>query len=188
MKIFSKKQNKNGFSLIEVIVAIGIVTVGLITIISLFNQNLKSEIRNKNKLTAIYLANESIEIVRQKRDNTWFEGIAATWMDDIPVGDVIVGLHQSNDIRRGWDVETPGNVAYKKVFLSNNDIYVQLNSGPLGSWTETPFERYLTIATGAGTDGCLAGHEANCMRITSHVSFNGTELAKVTAYLYDGWN
>jgi len=179
-----KFQNK-GFSLIEIIVAIGIITVGLITIISLFNQNIKSEIRNKNKLIAIYLANESIEIVRQQRDNTWFGGTATTWMDDIPTGDVIVSVKNKNNIRKGWNIVTPGSNERKKVYLSDDDYYVQFNGGS-GSWTETGFERYLTINT--GTAGCLGVPVADCMQITSHVSFNGDTLVEVTAYLYDKWN
>ncbi|MEA1937419.1 MAG: hypothetical protein U9N04_04925 [Patescibacteria group bacterium] len=185
MKIFSKKQNKNGFSIIEVIVATGIITIGIIPIIALFNQNLKSEIRNKNVLIATYLTNESIEIVRQKRDNNWSAGV--DWMTDIPTGDVIVGLDNNNDIRTGWEVVTPGSIGYRKIYLSDDDSYVQCDNSSLGSWTETPFERYLTIDTGAGTSGCLAGHEDDCMRITSYVLFGGTQIVEVTAYLYDDW-
>ena len=181
MKIFSKKQNKNGFSIVEVIVAVGIITIGIIPIITLFNQNLRSEIKNKNILIATYLANESIEIVRQKRDNNWSAG--DPWMTDIPIGNVIVGFVNNSDIRKGWTIETPG-VDKEKVYLSGDDFYVQSNGAILGSWTETPFERYLTIGT--GTAGCL-GAGANCMQITSHVLFNGTQIVEVTAYLYDGW-
>jgi len=183
MKIFSKKQNKNGFSIVEVIVAVGIITIGIIPIITLFNQNLRSEIRNKNVLIATYLANESIEIVRQKRDNSWSVG-DPSWMTDIPTGDVIVGLNDNTDIRKGWEIIVPGNADYRKVYLDSNDSYVQFDGSSPGSWIKTPFERYLTIDT--GTVGCL-GAGADCMQITSHVLFNGTTIVEVTAYLYDGW-
>ena len=199
MKTFSKKQNKNGFSIVEVIVAVGIITIGIIPIITLFNQNLKSEIKNKNTLIAAYLANESIEIVRQQRDNNWSAGV--DWMTGdtpldpvIPTGDVIVGLNNKNDIRGGWEIKT-SNINREKVYLSKNTeagdntfgSYVQLRDNSFSDWEETPFERYLTIDTGVGTNGCLVGHEANCMRITSYVSFGGTTIAEVTAYLYNGW-
>jgi len=182
LQITNYKFQDKGFSLIEIIIAIGIITVGLITIISLFNQNIKSEIRNKNKLIAIYLANESIEIVRQQRDNNWFA--TDPWMNNISTGDVIVSVKNKNNIREGWDIVTPGLNERKKVYLSDDDYYVQFN-GDSGSWTETGFERYLTINT--GTASCL-GAGADCMQITSHVSFNGDILAEVTAYLYNKWN
>ena len=184
MKSFLKKQNKNGFSIVEVSVAVGIITSGIIPIITLFNQNLKSEIKNKNTLIAAYLANESIEIARQKRDNSWSAG--DPWMTDILVGDVIVGLNDEDDIRKGWEV-AESNVNREKVYLSNGS-YVQLKSAPPGDWEETPFERYLTITDNSGDTvaGCL-GVTDDCMQITSYVSFNGTTIAEVTAYLYNGW-
>ncbi len=191
MKIFSQKQNKNGFSIVEVIVAVGIITIGIIPIITLFNQNLRSEIENKNVLIAAYLANESIEIVRQKRDNSWTAG--DPWMTDISTGNVIVGLSDSdgdsNNIREGWKIDGSNNDR-KKVYLSSNGSYVQHKASGDGTnwsdwgWTETPFERYLKIET--GTVGCL-GAGANCMQITSHVLFNGTTIVEITAYLYNGW-
>lgn len=187
MKIFSRKQNNKGFSIIEVIVAVGIITVGIIPIISLFTQNLKSEIDNKNVLIAAYLANESIEIVRQKRDNNWLKTPSVSWMTNIPANgsEVIVGLNDEDDIREGWEVVT-SNANREKVYLSN-DSYVQLKSAPPGSWEETPFVRYLEITenSGGGVAGCLGISE--CVEIVSHVEFNGTEIAKITAYLYDGW-
>ena len=181
--MFLKKQNKNGFSVMEVIVAVGIITIGIIPIISLFNQNLTSEIKNKNILIATYLANESIEIVRQERDNNWSAG--ADWMTGISTdgSEVIVGLIDSSDIRKGWAIETPG-VDKKKIYLSSDGSYVQSNGALLGGWTETPFERYLTVT--AGTVGCL-GAGADCVEITSYVLFNGTQIVEITAYLYNGW-
>ena len=170
----------------EVIVAVGIITIGIIPIITLFNQNLRSEIKNKNILIATYLANESIEIVRQTRDNSWSAG-DPSWMTNIPTGDVIVGLNDNADIRKGWEIIASDNDR-KKVYLSNNS-YVQHRSSGGGNWSvwgwaETPFERYLKIET--GTVGCFSAG-ADCMQITSYVSFNGTTIVEITAYLYNGW-
>ena len=190
MKIsfFIKQKNldKNGFSLIEVIFSIGIITVGLVSILSLFINNIKTEISNKNKLISIYLANESIEIVRQKRDNIWFSGSDA-FMGTIPIGDVIVGLNDKTDIRKGWKIMV-SNANRKKVYLSNGS-YIQYEDSPLPAdgWTETGFERYLTATYNFDDTitGCLGA--IDCMEITSHVFFNGIQIVKITAYLYDGW-
>lgn len=192
MKIFSKKQSNKGFSIIEVIVAVGIITIGIIPIISLFTMNLNNEIKNKNRLIAAYLANESIEIVRQERDDNWTAVV--DWMAGILAdgSEVIVGLNNEDDIKEGWEIVT-SNANREKVYLSN-DSYVQLKSASPGSWKETPFVRYLEITEneesppGSGTytvAGCLGTLE--CVEIVSYVKFNGTEIAKITAYLYDGW-
>ena len=183
MKSFSKKQNKNGFSILEVIVAVGIITIGIIPIISLFTMNLNSEIKNKNVLIAAYLANESIEIVRQERDDNWTAGV--DWMTNISAdgSEIIVSLINANNIREGWTIETP-DADGKKIYLSGDDSYVQRNSAP-GIWEETPFERYLTIT--AGTAGCSGLGVEHCVEITSYVSFNGTSIAEITTYLYNDW-
>lgn len=180
--------NQKGFSLIEVSLAIAIITIGLITIISLFIVNIRNEIRSKNKLIAVYLANESIEIIRQQRDNNWFSGIdwmGVDWMTDIPTGDVAVVPRDVDDIRIGWDVVTAAAGANeRKVFLTGSNIYLNDAAAAVGA-VATGFERYLTINT--GTAGCLVGAGADCMEVTAHVSFGGVQLAEVTTYFYDGW-
>ena len=166
--------NQKGFNLIEIALSIAIITIGILTVISLFNANIKSEIRNKNKLIAVYLANESIEIVRQKRDNNWFSGI--NWMTGIPTGNVAVVPQDATDIRKGWNiVAAAAGSNERKVFLTGDDVY--LNNAVTG----TGFERYLTIST-----GCLAAG-AECMEVISRVSFNGVQFVEVTAYFYDKW-
>ena len=189
MKIFFKKQNENGFSLIEVIFSIGIITVGIVSILTLFNYNLKAEINNKNKLIAIYLAQESIEIIRQNRDNAWFSG-DSDFLDNSEFSDgkYIVFPKDTNIINQGWKIKILDidEEAYKKVYI-NNGYYVQKNNNAPGGWEETGFERYLKIDN--SLDGSVAsGCDINsCARIVSHISFNGTEIVTVTAYLYDDW-
>lgn len=171
--------NQKGFSLIEVTFSIAIITISLVSVISLFSNNIKSEIESRNKLIAVYLANESIEIVRQQRDNNWFGGVG--WMTDIPIGNVAVVPQDAADVRKGWDiVAAASGTDERKVFLTNNDIY--LNNAATAA--DTMFERYLTIGT--GTAGCF-GVGAECMEVTSYVSFKGVQFAEITAYFYDGW-
>ena len=177
--------NQKGFSLIEIAFSIAIITIGLISVISLFTANIKSEIKNRNKLIAVYLANESIEIVRQQRDNNWFAG--DLWVTNIPTGDVTVVPDIISSINSGWGVKKVITNDRKKVYLNSDDIYIQRNVGIPGSWRETRFERYLTISenSGGGIVGCFG--VANCMEVVSHVSFNGVQLTEITAYFYDGW-
>lgn len=190
MKISFLKQKKireNGFSLMEIIFAIGIITVGLVSILSLFIYNIKVGINNKNKLVAIYLANESIEVVRQQRDNNWF--INNDWMFGIDEGNRIICLTDENDIRKGWEIKED-NMSRRKIFL-DNDLFVQSRNPPLASWEKTGFERYITITYGDGNSGDLVAtgcfDSTDCVEITSHVSFNGTQIVEITTYLYNNW-
>ena len=187
--LFLKQENfkENGFSLMEIIFAIGIITVGLVSILSLFIYNIKTGINNKNKLVAIYLANESIEIVRQKRDNNWF--INNDWMLGIDEGNKIISLTDENDIRKGWDI-MGGNPDRRRVFLANN-LFVQSKNPPLIGWKETGFERYVIITYGDGNSGDLIAtgcfDSTDCVEITSHVSSNGVQIVEITTYLYNDW-
>lgn len=63
-----------GFTLLEVIVAIFLITVGIGGIFALINQNLATASINSQKLVATYLAQEGIELVRSVRDGNWLEG------------------------------------------------------------------------------------------------------------------
>lgn len=195
--LFFKKQgkvNKNGFSMLEVIFSIGIVSISLVSLVSLFTASLRAEIINKNKLIAIYLANESLEIVRQERDNIWFGGSGGSFVfiGIIKEGDVIVSLSDKNNIRKGWKLSSlDTTVNNQKVYLSGSS-YFQYEEAPLSvpadNWSETGFERYLTIKNNDNNDiaGCFSVKD--CVKITSHVSFKGTEIVELTTYLYDKWH
>ena len=184
--LFSVHGNK-GFSLLEIIFSIAIITVSIVSILTLFNYNLKAEINNKNKLIAIYLAQESIEIIRQNRDNIWFGG-DSDFLDnsEFSDGEYIVFPEDTDIINQGWKIKIPNETAYKKVYI-NNGYYVQRNNNAPGGWEETGFERYIEIDNsldGSVASGCDID---SCVRIISHVLFNGTEIVTVTAYLYDDW-
>ncbi len=186
INLFSARVS-GGFSLLEVIFSIAIITTGIVSVLTLFNYNLKAEINNKNKLIAIYLAQESIEIARQQRDNIWFGGTAGFLSEtEFSDGEVIVFPDQQDNIRKGWKIRAPENVFYKKVYMSNG-YYLQKNANAPDGWEETGFERYLEIdnsSDGSVANGCDI---VSCARIISHVSFNGTEIVAVAAYLYDDW-
>jgi len=57
----------------EAIVAIFVITTGIVGVLSLFTQTISSATFSKDKLIAAYLAQEGIEIVRNIRDTNWLE-------------------------------------------------------------------------------------------------------------------
>lgn len=63
-----------GFTLIEVIVAIGIISFVVVGAISGISLSLSSAARIKNNLIAASLAQEGLEIVRSIRDRDWHLG------------------------------------------------------------------------------------------------------------------
>jgi Tfp pilus assembly protein PilV len=73
MRVINRKL---GFSLMEVIVIIFIITMGLIGVASLVIQNIQVKDFNCDVLVASQLAQEGLELVRSVRDSNW---LASEW-------------------------------------------------------------------------------------------------------------
>lgn len=78
--------NKNkAFTLLEAILAIFVTLVGVLAAYGLVQQILSYISISSSRFTAVYLAKEGIEIVRNIRDTNWIEGEA--WDNDLWGGD-----------------------------------------------------------------------------------------------------
>ena len=64
-----------GFTLVEVIVSLGIISFVLVSVISAMSLSLTSAARSENNLIAANLAQEGLEIVRNLRDKDWHSGL-----------------------------------------------------------------------------------------------------------------
>lgn len=75
-KILSARSHKKrrGFSLIEVIVALFVVSVGLVGMISLVFYSTRGESVNRDRLIASQLAQEGVELTRNVREDNWLKG------------------------------------------------------------------------------------------------------------------
>ena len=78
--------NKNkGFTILEVLVAIFIITTGGLAAYAMVQQIIFSTLSSSYRLTAAYLAKEGIETVRNNRDTNWLQG-APNWYNGL-IGD-----------------------------------------------------------------------------------------------------
>lgn len=79
--MFKKRKKSKAFSLIEVLMSAFILGVGLVAAIGLLSSGLRQSIENRSQLTATFLSQEGVELVRNIRDNNWansrpsFDGI-----------------------------------------------------------------------------------------------------------------
>ncbi|MDP1629309.1 MAG: prepilin-type N-terminal cleavage/methylation domain-containing protein [bacterium] len=77
--LFKLKSNKEGFSLIEVIVSITVFLMAMIGVIALISLNITHAALLRNRLIAANLAQEGIEVVRNIRDNNFLaQEVAST--------------------------------------------------------------------------------------------------------------
>lgn len=80
----NRQKNRPGFSLVEVITVLLVISIGMMGILNLIVQSIKSQHLNEYTLTAYQLAQEGVELIRARRDNNWREGLA--WNDSLADG------------------------------------------------------------------------------------------------------
>lgn len=81
------KTDKKGFTIIETLVAISILTLSLTGPLLIITQALKASNYSRNEIAAFYLAQEAIEHIRNLRDETSLTSVPDTaWLDGITGG------------------------------------------------------------------------------------------------------
>jgi len=124
-----RKLNKNnrGLTLLETVVAVGLIIVGFVAALSLITTSLFYVSNIYDRLTAANLTAEGIEVVRNIRDNNWLQNRA--WNSGLTDGDY--------------------QVAYDSMVLSSYDGYPLLldSDGPYNyaSGAVTPYVRKISI-------------------------------------------
>lgn len=70
----NKIKNQPGYSFIEVMVAVFLVTTGLLAAVFLISKSLGQSLDSRDQQVADLLAQEGVELVRNVRDNDWLSG------------------------------------------------------------------------------------------------------------------
>lgn len=125
---------KNGFTILEMTVAIFIMTVSMTGAFLLIDQTFSTASHNQNQLIASYLAQEGLELVRNKRDENWMNG------DDWDEGfNLVPGETKNYEIDYK---ETPLTeaVSFRELYLDSGGFY-----GYPVSVNKTNFKRKIQI-------------------------------------------
>ena len=87
MNIFNIKNNKeSGFTLVETLVAVAIFATSITGLISITARGINDTVFVKNKLTASYLAQEGVEIIRSMRDTSALVYSGTTYWSEFITG------------------------------------------------------------------------------------------------------
>lgn len=84
MRTALSASNRRGYLLIESMVAVGLITVGLLGVVRLFSSSISLNRDVTNRFTASFLAGEGIEVIRSIIDESTVQGEA--WNTRIPAG------------------------------------------------------------------------------------------------------
>lgn len=90
---FILRPSKAGFSLIEIMTVLFVISIGLIGVLSLIVQNIQSQNINKDALIAYQLSQEGIELVRRTRDTNWLAG--QPWNTNLAPGHYVIDYQDS---------------------------------------------------------------------------------------------
>jgi prepilin-type N-terminal cleavage/methylation domain-containing protein len=130
--MIKKFKNQKGFTILESIVAILILSLSIAGVFSAVQQSLLQASTSKNEIKAFYLAQEAVEIIRNIRDNNQLtklkNGLANNWLDGItdplncPFGKVCRADITSNSLvlcGDAWDTTCPVLKQDPNTFLYN---------------------------------------------------------------------
>jgi type II secretory pathway pseudopilin PulG len=147
MKKTKFRKPKNGFTLMEIIVAMGVIISVLTSALVLITLTINSTKTSRLRIIAISLSQEGLEIVRNIRDNNWLAGrrTVLNWRQGLGPGDYRVQYDSS------------GLLAFSTTPLRMNNGFYQYDSG-----SNTLFYRKITIEH--------IGN--NQIRVISEVSWN----------------
>lgn len=115
----NKQLHTSGFTLVEVMAAVTILSIGLIGSLNLINYNLRNISFQKNKIIASGLVEDGMERVRNIRDTNW--------------------LNEKNEEEGvdAWDKDISGKGAidegYIRFFCGDNSLYKEVNPKPDGA-------------------------------------------------------
>ncbi|MFZ2310643.1 MAG: prepilin-type N-terminal cleavage/methylation domain-containing protein [Patescibacteria group bacterium] len=97
----NNNNNQAGFTLIEVLAVLFIVSIAMLGLVSLIIQNIQAQSVNKNNLIAYNLAQEGIELIRQTRDANWRAGNGTLFDKDLANGKYYIDYRASKPTQTG---------------------------------------------------------------------------------------
>lgn len=96
--LYNSKNRKSGFTLIEILIAVLVFSIGVIGIYSLLNNVISTAYMSYDRFVASRLAQEGLEMVINHRDWNWLQG-DKEWNDDLE-GGVYFGKYDEPDIKK----------------------------------------------------------------------------------------
>jgi prepilin-type N-terminal cleavage/methylation domain-containing protein len=161
--MFTILRYKKGFTLIEALVAISIILVGVTAAFTVAKFGIQSSSAIRNRVTAMFLAQEAMETVRALKDSniqkiSWDEQ-SASWLDeisqvnlacspDIPCGVNVAGLVSDPSLNIVPIYECNTSNCY--VTISSAGLYTQRN---IKVGTDSGFARELIVEPVPGNEG-----------------------------------
>jgi type II secretory pathway pseudopilin PulG len=168
-----KEEKNKSFTILEVLVAISIFTVGILAVWTLVQQPLAFSKNLSQKLIAVYLAQEGLEIVRNIRDtnllNKCYKNFNINWNDGLGEGD--------------WEVQYDSDSLSR---YSDQTLNIEDRTGFYGyrEGNSTNFKRKISIKN-IEIQPPQAPIQIKGIKVTVTVYYNEKEIYSLQEYLFD---
>jgi type II secretory pathway pseudopilin PulG len=150
--ISKRKHDTSGFTVLETIVAIGILALAITATFSAAQSGLASSIESRDQVLAFYLAQEAVEMLRNARDengirgDSWLSGITEGSNPSCPFG----GSCTVDATTKTWDQCPVSGCPNMRQNTTGTGIY-----GLYGydqNWSETQFKRTISLSSISATE------------------------------------
>jgi len=208
--LFFVQDRQDGFTMIEVLIALAVFTIGIVGGLTLALANYNTDKENFNRVAGANLAREGIELVKNIRDSNWLRvednadcfGDPCTWSYGLADYNYIYLDYNDDIVSAGihtCDCSTD-DLSYCIEFVCNSQLYLDSNGyynhdDPV---TATRFERLIKLqaiclsGVGAqsisGDNSCNAGDTLIGFKVTARVNWpqgSGIGHVEVADYLYN---
>jgi len=118
------KKNNAGFTIIELLIAMFVMTTGIMAVYTLIPKAIESSIVNTDKYIATQLAREGMEIIRNIRDTNWIEQLdspIAVWNEGLT--NCALGCEVVYDMPSIQDPALPAYGAGRFLRVDTNGFY-----------------------------------------------------------------
>lgn len=175
--INTKNKNNRGFTLIETLVAISVLIVAVVVPLRIVSQSVKSATYNRERLTAVYIAQEGLELMHQKRDNDALSTYTDKW------GWVATSTNAGCGNPSGCSIEPTDGSYQTCLSTSPCKIYFDDNVGNIiythdTGASVTPFHRSIRV---------FSYTNPNSVKVTSVVTWRSSYLGRDVSVALDTW-
>ena len=161
--------SQKGFTLLETIVAIGIIAITISSILSLMNNGTRLAREGTNKVAAANLAQEGIELLKNLREEAYNENAdtGSTDWDDFLKASTCEQVSNHCRIDYRTNSLSPGTEANAKLFIENN----RFRHDPVSAPEASRYSRIVTIEDSFAGSACDISSVAvgDCVIIRSYV-------------------
>lgn len=176
MTMNQKSTIRNGFTLIETLVAVSVISIGFVGALVLLAKSASQASILRQRVTGARLAEEGLEVVRNIRDSNWLRNLG--WRDGLADTGASVALVNYNSL----SLDTSPSAASRDCLNYSGGFYV--HPAAIES-CNTPFKRHIELTTGPADPDLRGAQPLIVASVVSWPEKAQTQTITVLDYLYD---